>query len=129
MARRTFLFKIDPVAKGRPRISKRGWAYTPDKTRRYEQEIAIMAKQQFNEEPFTGALSATIRFFFARPKTVKRLSHTVKPDLDNLVKAVLDPLNGIIFKDDSQITGLHAYKAYSNYESYIILEIHNHDED
>ena len=39
--------------------------------------------------------------------------HTKKPDVDNLCKAVLDAMNGIILKDDSQVYGLQAYKWYS----------------
>jgi len=39
--------------------------------------------------------------------------HTKKPDLDNVAKAVIDGMNGIIFKDDSQITSLHVTKVYA----------------
>jgi Holliday junction resolvase RusA-like endonuclease len=38
--------------------------------------------------------------------------HTKKPDLDNVAKAIIDGMNGIIFKDDSQITSLHVTKVY-----------------
>jgi Holliday junction resolvase RusA-like endonuclease len=40
---------------------------------------------------------------------------SVKPDLDNLCKAVLDALNGIAYHDDKQIVELHLSKAYSDH--------------
>jgi Holliday junction resolvase RusA-like endonuclease len=35
-----------------------------------------------------------------------------KPDTDNIVKAVMDALNGAAYHDDSQVTTLHVYKRY-----------------
>ena len=42
-----------------------------------------------------------------------RIRHMKKPDTDNLIKAVLDALNGIAYKDDSQIYKITAEKKYS----------------
>ena len=39
-------------------------------------------------------------------------NHTSRPDLDNLLKAVLDALNGVAFLDDSQITEVRAVKSW-----------------
>ena len=39
---------------------------------------------------------------------------TIKPDLDNCVKIVADSLNGIAYKDDSQIVSVVADKYYSD---------------
>ena len=39
-----------------------------------------------------------------------------KPDLDNVVKAVLDALNGTVFTDDSQVVSLVAGKHWQNAE-------------
>lgn len=54
-----------------------------------------------------------------RPKRLQRkndpkglIPHTKRPDLDNIVKAVLDSLN-IILNDDSQVHSLSASKAYA----------------
>jgi Holliday junction resolvase RusA-like endonuclease len=35
-----------------------------------------------------------------------------KPDIDNIVKAYLDSMNGIVYKDDTQVVSLHATKVY-----------------
>ena len=41
--------------------------------------------------------------------------HHFKPDLSNLIKFVEDLANGIIYKDDSQISCITACKVYSQY--------------
>ena len=40
-------------------------------------------------------------------------AHSSKPDIDNMIKFVLDSLNGIYFKDDSQVFIITAKKLYS----------------
>ena len=35
-----------------------------------------------------------------------------KPDLDNIIKAVLDGCNGVVFRDDKQVVSIHAAKEY-----------------
>ena len=51
--------------------------------------------------------------------TVKRmeaeygaLQHTVKPDLDNIVKAALDGIEGAVYVSDKQVTSIKARKMY-----------------
>lgn len=60
-----------------------------------------------------GPLRCEITAIFQRPasKTRKRgenprLMHTSKPDCDNIAKGCLDALNGVGFKDDSQVVEL-----------------------
>ena len=103
---------IKPVAKGRPRFSRFGGAYTPQKTREFEAAVREAAKA-YCDKPIEGPVHLSVVFLFDRPKTVKRLSHTVKPDLDNLLKGVSDALNGIWFHDDAQIIQVMLKKAYA----------------
>ncbi|MBQ2175307.1 MAG: RusA family crossover junction endodeoxyribonuclease, partial [Alphaproteobacteria bacterium] len=51
------------------------------------------------------------------------LKHTVKPDLDNLTKALLDALNDIAWHDDAQIVDLQIRKEYTTGDGYIDLYI------
>ena len=44
-------------------------------------------------------------------KPMPRYWHTKRPDLDNLVKAVLDALNGLAWRDDAQIHTLNISKV------------------
>ena len=56
----------------------------------------------------------TIIFIMPRPKTVKRPYPTVAPDLDKLVRGVLDGLTGIAYEDDAQVVEIHAHKVYGS---------------
>ena len=55
-------------------------------------------------------------FIFNKPKTVKRNEPYVRPDLDKLVRAVLDGLTGVAYEDDQQVVRLTAQKAYGETE-------------
>ena len=45
-----------------------------------------------------------------------------KPDIDNLIKTVLDAANDHLWKDDNQIVEIHSFKQYAE-EPKIILEV------
>lgn len=51
------------------------------------------------------------------------VQHTVKPDLDNLTKALLDALNNIAWHDDAQIVDLQVCKGYTTGDGFINLKI------
>jgi Holliday junction resolvase RusA-like endonuclease len=44
------------------------------------------------------------------------ITPTVRPDVDNWVKPIMDVLNKLVYEDDGQITELHVYKVYSTSE-------------
>ena len=100
----TLSFDIDPRGKGRVKFARTGHAYTPQSTREYENALAVLAREQFTMEPFTGPLSVTINFYMPT-KDKKRWGtwHTMKPDRTNLCKSVEDALNGIVWQDDCLI--------------------------
>ena len=41
-----------------------------------------------------------------------KIRPTKKPDIDNIIKAVLDALNGVAYKDDTQVVQVMATKKY-----------------
>ena len=85
-----------PVAKARPRVGKHG-TYTPANTREWEELVAWSAKAKMGAtEPMQERLRVHLVFFGA-----SKIS-----DLDNLAKSVLDAMNGLVYKDDSQIDRL-----------------------
>jgi Holliday junction resolvase RusA-like endonuclease len=90
----------NPVPKGRPRVA--GHAYTPERTRQYETLVRDVVGLQWHGEPTKLAVAVTICFFRENAR---------RADLDNLVKSVLDPIQGIVIEDDSQVWILHAEKA------------------
>ena len=102
-----------PQGKARPRFTKTGRAYTPEKTKIYEQRIqaaAWAAMKKDNLEMVSCPVHMEIVAFMQIPKSwskVKRLEAeygairpTVKPDLDNIIKAVGDGCNEIVYQDD-----------------------------
>jgi Holliday junction resolvase RusA-like endonuclease len=115
-----------PVAKGRPRFSTRGKfpvAYTPEKTKTYESEVGMMAKAAMGaSKVLDGALEAFIYVTFPVPPSYSKKrteaclndteKHTKRPDLDNVIKAVIDGMDKIVFNNDSQITSIHSTKVY-----------------
>ncbi len=79
--------------------------------------VGFVLQSEWRGPPMDGALSVELNFALLRPKSVseKRRPHpTVKPDLDKLVRAVLDALTGIVIADDARVVELHATKEYSD---------------
>ena len=133
----TFRLSTIPVAKGRPRFHiyrGRILVKTPTKTADYENLIAFKYQEASGGFKFERETPLHVSLFFGMPipssSTKSRkaamedgiLKHTKKPDIDNLIKAVLDALNDIAWKDDSQIIRLSAEKIYSK-EPYVYIRI------
>ena len=125
------VINLPPQPKQRPRVAD-GHAYTPSKTREYEQAVAYIAKPQI-KRVLTGDIRATIHFYLAVPKSwqsaKKRLARegkirpSVTPDIDNLVKSILDALSGgIAYENDKQIVEMTAVKLYGDPRTEIMLE-------
>lgn len=114
----TFTIEDKPFGKERPRHGKFG-TYTPAKTVANEGAIAWTAKKFFNA-PIEGPVRVTVWATFkpapswSKKKTAAHLGkyHTQKPDSDNVQKSVFDGLNGIAFKDDSQVADAHIRKVW-----------------
>ena len=96
----------DPRTKGRPRFAN-GRAYTPKETTDAEKTIRD-AWRQTGESPFEFDVLVDVSFFMATRR---------RKDLDNLVKLVLDALNGEAFADDSQVVEINARKIFSDKEN------------
>lgn len=100
--------------KARPRFTRQGRAYTPKNTVDYEEQIKqayIAAGGTLMSD--TDPISICITACFKKAKTNKMNYPTLKPDADNIAKAVCDALNGIAYKDDKQITCLKVEKAWA----------------
>ena len=108
----------EPKAQPRPRATARGGfarVYNPSTADEWKQAIVDAARNQ--GEPFLGPVSLEIRFDMPRPKSMRgteQKPHTVKPDIDNMVKAVMDALTTAIWWiDDSQVWRLSTSKQYA----------------
>lgn len=130
----SFEIKEKAIGKERPRINRKtGAIYTPTKTSTFEEKVKWAFKSKYNietelsEKPFR----AKILVFFEPPKSISnkkreqllsQKNYTKKPDTDNIAKAILDALNGLAYKDDSQVSTLSIIKQYGT-ENTIFVEL------
>jgi crossover junction endodeoxyribonuclease RusA len=80
------------------------------------QNAAIIALNYATSIPFeSGPVSVDVDFYLPRPKTLpkKVTAHCKKPDVDKLLRAILDSLKGVIWTDDSQVVDIHGVKHYA----------------
>lgn len=132
------IIRAEAVAKGRPRVTKSGHTFTPERTKEWEERVAWEYRKAIAEgraESFGASepVRAFLGFFYQVPKSysTKRRkacqdgseAFTKHPDLDNLAKAILDALNGIAYEDDRQVVDLHCVKGYSDAEPYVCIII------
>lgn len=107
-----------PRGKGRPRFG-RGRTYTDAKTVAYEKLVKASAIAAISPmKPFSGPVAACLQFRISPPVSASKARKarllagsepiTAPFDLDNLVKAVLDGLNGVAYVDDRQVVSLTA---------------------
>lgn len=103
-----------PQGKARPRFSRRSNSiYTPKKTEMYEAQIAKAYKLAANGFTFGECpVEIWITAVFPKAKTSKKEYPTIKPDIDNIQKAVFDGLNGIAYNDDKQILTAVIHKTF-----------------
>lgn len=109
-----FIVYGKPQGKQRPRFTRRGnRAYTPKETKLYEQQIAKAYRMAANGFTF-GELPVKICItaIFPKAKTSRKEYPTVKPDIDNIQKAVFDGLNGAAYNDDKQIVTVTVHKCF-----------------
>ena len=118
--------------KGRPRVnSYTGTVYTPTTTKDYEylvEQYFLLKYPKFKQ--LEGRLAVSIIATFDIPKSTKKqerenmlenqISPTKKPDIDNIVKIILDAMNNFAFKDDTQITKLNVEKKYGEEEKIFV---------
>ncbi|MCP4569473.1 MAG: RusA family crossover junction endodeoxyribonuclease [FCB group bacterium] len=135
-----------PIAKKRPRFwakSVKGKAvsgvYKDADESTAEGKFSLLAWEQLRVQeldlPLTGALIVRCLFFLQRPKshfgTGKNSDklkpsapeyHIIRPDIDNLLKFVCDALNGVAWKDDSQIVLKSGQKMYGDPSTSVIID-------
>lgn len=101
----SFFVPGPPQPKARPRRDPRGTWYTPASTRSYEAKVEAHARTamatwgwRLTKKPV--ALSVQLRLPDGR-----------RFDIDNMVKAIADACNGVLWHDDRQIARIQAVRA------------------
>jgi len=122
-----FQVEGDPRGKGRPRFGRFGKftrVYTDKQTQDYENLIKFFATEAMGStDPLETPVSVYLYIRHGVPQSYskKRTEACLsglekpckKPDIDNIAKTYLDAMNGVIFKDDTQVIDLHVKKVYS----------------
>lgn len=108
---------------------------TYDPSAKDKTNFLLQAKQYAPKSPIVGAVKLRVWFCMPRPKSHYRtgkfagilkdsapIRHTKKPDIDNLLKLVMDSLNKVFWKDDSQVCNVIAQKLYDE-KPRVVIEI------
>lgn len=135
------IFEFEPVAQARPRMTARPYLhmYDPANVKAFKRQLGEDAKKQVEKLGWTVSNKAIglVNIFYrpvqkslSKAETARRLNGmvlpTVKPDIDNYQKSFYDALNGIVWKDDAQITDETSKKRYSD-RPRIELEVYEID--
>lgn len=122
-----FIVPGKPQGKARPRFRKIGnyvSTYNPKQTTEYENLVKLLAieqcKDKLNKE-YTGLVKMSIKAYFKPNKSISKKQYNLligteylkKPDSDNIAKIICDSLNGVAYKDDSQVAYLEIKKYYA----------------
>lgn len=117
----------EPVPQGRPRFAN-GHAYDPQRSKNYKQLVRFWVTQFLKKidgwKPHENALCVDLTFYVGIPtswsqkKRIQAINGQIRPitrsgDLDNLIKAILDANNGLLWVDDCIITDISARKRYT----------------
>ncbi len=131
-----------PKGKQRPRICRvngRSMAYTPKETIEYERLVRTSYTAVFKVKFERNLpIEISILALYSVPKYVSRktkelmlngrLFPTKKPDADNIIKVILDALNGLAYRDDVQICRVYFEKMYAEIPETKVL-IKNYEVD
>lgn len=121
----TFTVPGEPRGKGRPRFSKNGHAYTDSETKAYENKIIAYYRKAHGaaRTADTAFVTVDVIAYLPIPKGAtktqaagmaeKKILPSRKPDVDNILKVVLDALNGVAYKDDARVHKTSCVKYYS----------------
>lgn len=132
-----FIVPAVPIAQPRARATAfNGHArvYEPTKhpIKAFKATVRMAAQSAYNGPPLEGALQVDCVFVFPRSKAMiwkrkpmPRVRHTKKPDRDNCDKAVLDALNGLLWRDDCQVCAgeLEKWIASGDEQPHVIIRV------
>jgi len=88
----------------------------PKGLRDWEKAVREVLQKSWEGPPMQGAIAVRLEFSVLKPPSVskKRTHPEVKPDIDKLARAAIDPMSSIAFRDDAQVCDLRASKSYGD---------------
>jgi Holliday junction resolvase RusA-like endonuclease len=128
----TITIRGPAVAKGRPRFSRKGFAYTPAATRKYEAHGRLAAQLAMGDRlPLASPVCVTalvelpIPASWSKRRTaaaiVGGICPTSRPDIDNYLKSAMDAINGIVVADDSLVVQVTIKKKFGADPKLVLL--------
>lgn len=121
----TITLDIAPVPFSRPRFNK-GRGFNAPKYASFKAKAGWLMRAKFRKPAHLTPIGVHMIFAIVRPPTIKRPYPSVKPDGDNLVKAIFDAGNKILWEDDALIVFHSALKIYADKPT-ITIEISEFD--
>jgi Holliday junction resolvase RusA-like endonuclease len=131
----TLRFNLKPTPHQSFRRGRNGVAYTPKKILDFKKDIAWELSNQLNNDfeiikAGTPIIVEYLHYCFEFPKStalkrrIEGLQKTTKPDLlDNLNKAFIDALEGIVFEQDQNIVEVRDLKKFYGESNYIEIKL------
>ena len=127
----TFTIMGKPQGKARPRFTRSGHAYTPNRTAYYESTIRRAYREAHGTKKLKGRVIAFVKAYFKPPASESKkhkelmlagkIPYTKKPDCDSIAKCVLDALNGVAYDDDAAVNILISTKMYGEEDKVEII--------
>ena len=109
-----------------PRVRVTRWGSYNDPRYTEHKDIIREVWEKNHNVRLEGALKMSILFQFEKTKSWTKKKkrdaywHTQRGDIDNLTKSVLDALNKIAYKDDSQICDLDVVKIWGDTNKIVV---------
>ena len=88
-----------------------------DWARRVEEVVQELAAN--GTKPIAGPVSMSVDFYMPKPQSAPKRRKTWpdrKPDIDKLLRALLDPMSRVLIVDDARVVSVCARKAYADDE-------------
>jgi len=117
-AMRAFAVRKGGALTGKTVVTARGSARQTEWTARVLE--AVQRKAGGGAEVLDGPLRLNVAFWLRRPKSAPKRRRTWAdrtPDLDKLVRLILDALTGTLIADDARVVQIFAVKDYAEYSS------------
>lgn len=111
-----------PTAQQRARTGHGHW-YDPTKSKAWKEKVGFLAASAYRGPLLTGMVSLVVVCVFPVPKSLKAALRrlvdigAVVPartniDVDNLLKAIMDGIKGVLIKNDHQVWSASVRKQY-----------------
>lgn len=119
-----FVINTRPTPKQRHRHNGK-FVYTPKRTAEYERLVKLVcnsAMVKYKQKIFNKKTPVflDVQFMFFSKIHMDGKPVTKRPDIDNLIKSLMDGLNGALYEDDNCVCGINATKVYGKKDAVFV---------